>query len=52
MGEETRAPAALGLRAHSGWAALVAVGGTARAPHVIGRRRIDMAKGPDFPATT
>lgn len=31
MGEETRAPAALGLRAHSGWAALVAVGGTARA---------------------
>ena len=32
--------AALGLRAHSGWAALVAVAGPARAPVVIDRRRI------------
>ena len=32
MGEAARAPAVLGLRAHSGWAALVAVGGTASRP--------------------
>jgi hypothetical protein len=43
MGKGTRAPAALGLRAHSGWAALVAVGGTIAAPRVIARRRIEMA---------
>jgi hypothetical protein len=47
MGKGTRAPAALGLRAHSGWAALVAVGGTAAAPQVIARRRIEMAEGPE-----
>ena len=35
--------AALGLRAHSGWAALVAVAGTPRAPMVIDRRRIELA---------
>lgn len=35
--------AALGLRAHSGWAALVAVTGTTRAPTVIDRRRIELA---------
>lgn len=34
---------ALGLRAHSGWAALVAVGGTIDAPHVLERRRIVIA---------
>ena len=39
--------AALGLRAHSGWAALVAVGGTAAAPQVLDRRRIEMADDPE-----
>ena len=38
-----RPPAALGLRAHSGWAALVAVGGSAASPQVLDRRRIEMA---------
>jgi hypothetical protein len=33
----------MGLRAHSGWAVLVAVGGTATAPAVIQRRRIELA---------
>lgn len=32
--------AALGFRAHSGWAAAVAVGGSPRSPEVIDRRRI------------
>ena len=36
-------PAALGLRAHSGWAALVAVAGSLRSPAVIERRRIELA---------
>ncbi|MBM4384495.1 MAG: hypothetical protein FJ091_14160 [Deltaproteobacteria bacterium] len=31
---------ALGWKAHSGWAALVAVGGDAREPHVVERARI------------
>ena len=35
--------AALGLRAHSGWAALVAVAGSPRAPVVLDRRRIEIA---------
>jgi hypothetical protein len=35
--------AAIGLRAHSGWAALVALGGPATAPEVIARRRIEIA---------
>ena len=35
--------AALGFRAHSGWAALVAVTGSAVAPAVILRRRVEMA---------
>jgi hypothetical protein len=43
----SRTPAALGLRAHSGWAALVVVGGSAAEPQVIDRRRIEMAEGPD-----
>ena len=34
--------AALGFRAHSGWAALVAVAGPPRAPVVIDRRRIEL----------
>lgn len=35
--------AAIGLKAHSGWAALVAVAGTINSPIVIERRRISMA---------
>ncbi len=38
-------PAVLGLRAHSGWAALVALAGPADAPEVVDRRRIEMAEG-------
>ena len=34
---------ALGLRAHSGWAALVAVAGTPRSPEILLRRRIELA---------
>lgn len=35
--------AALGLRAHSGWAALVAVAGSPRGPAVVERRRLQTA---------
>lgn len=35
--------AAIGLRAHSGWAALVAVSGSLSSPEVIARRRIEIA---------
>lgn len=35
--------AAVGLRAHSGWAALVVVAGSPRAPVVVDRRRIVLA---------
>ena len=34
--------AALGFRAHSGWAAAVALGGSPRSPQVIERRRISL----------
>ena len=34
--------AALGFRAHSGWAALVVIAGSPRAPAVIDRRRIEL----------
>ncbi len=34
--------AALGFRAHSGWAALVVVAGPARSPVVIDRRRVEL----------
>jgi hypothetical protein len=34
---------ALGFRAHSGWAAMVAVGGSAGEPHVVDRRRVVIA---------
>lgn len=36
-------PAVLGLRAHSGWAAWVAVGGTSRAPVALDRGRLELA---------
>ncbi len=35
--------AAIGLRAHSGWAALVALAGPTASPQVIARRRIEIA---------
>src|ERR1700687_5849247 len=35
--------AAVGLRAHSGWAAAVTVGGTATAPVLLDRRRLALA---------
>jgi hypothetical protein len=37
------ARAAVGWRAHSGWASTIAVGGPARAPVVLVRRRIELA---------
>ena len=46
-------PAAIGLRAHSGWAAAVALTGSAEAPVPASRRRIEMrehgAAGPSQP---
>jgi hypothetical protein len=46
-------PAAIGFRAHSGWAAAVAIAGPPDAPAVITRRRIEMrergAAGPSQP---
>lgn len=39
---------ALGLRAHSGWAALVALGGPPSAPVVVDRRRLALCDG-SFP---
>jgi hypothetical protein len=41
--------AAFGVRAHSGWAALVAVAGSVRAPEILDRRRI-MLVDPNAPA--
>lgn len=42
--------AAVGLRAHSGWAALVAVTGTPRSPEILLRRRIELAD-PEVPGS-
>ncbi len=42
--------AALGFRAHSGWAALVAVSGSVDAPRVLERRRIVIAD-PEIPGS-
>src|SRR5262245_6710510 len=39
--------AALGFRAHSGWAALVAVAGPVPSPVVIDRRRIELVDARD-----
>jgi hypothetical protein len=39
-------PAAIGFRAHSGWAALVAVAGSVDHPTVLLRRRIEIADQP------
>lgn len=44
MGKETNsALAALGFRAHSGWAAVVVLGGSPASPTVVDRRRIEIA---------
>jgi hypothetical protein len=43
-------PAALGLRVHSGWAALVAVAGPLEAPAVLDRRRLELAE-PSVPGS-
>jgi hypothetical protein len=40
-------PVGLGLRVHSGWAALVAVTGDLRSPRVVLRQRIEMADPDD-----
>lgn len=42
--------AALGFRAHSGWAALVAVAGTIDAPRILDRRKIVIAD-PELPGS-
>jgi len=42
--------AAIGCRAHSGWAALVAIGGSPGSPEVILRRRIENAD-PEIPGS-
>src|SRR5579871_183468 len=36
-------PCAIGLRAHSGWAAPVVIGGTSEQPELVARRRIEIA---------
>ncbi len=41
---------ALGLRSHSGWAALVAVAGTLRSPEILLRQRIELSD-PKFPVS-
>src|SRR5262249_55633322 len=42
-GRGTMSAAAIGLRSHSGWAALVALSGPLESPAVLDRRRIDIA---------
>ncbi|MBI3207915.1 MAG: hypothetical protein HYZ37_03320 [Candidatus Solibacter usitatus] len=46
-----RTPAVIGLRAHSGWAAAVALTGSAKNPAVVDRRRIELSdsRTPGFP---
>jgi hypothetical protein len=39
---ETMKRAGLGFREHTGWAVMVAVGGTARAPVVLARKRLEL----------
>lgn len=43
-------PAAIGLRAHSGWAALVSLIGPSSSPTVVSRRRLEIAD-PAFPGS-
>ncbi len=42
-GRKTLTSAAVGFRAHSGWAALVVLGGSPTSPTVVDRRRIEIA---------
>lgn len=44
---EERKRAALGFRAHTGWASVVAVAGPVGAPRVVGRRLMRLAAGAD-----
>src|SRR5271157_1757629 len=44
------APAALGFRVHSGWAAAVIVAGDLSSPNVVDRRRIEIAD-PELPGS-
>ncbi len=48
--KERRSFSAIGLRAHSGWAALVAVAGTPRSPQILLRRRVELAD-PEVPGS-
>ena len=41
----SRSEAALGFRAHSGWAALVAVAGPVAEPAAVVRRRVELSRG-------
>ena len=43
MSAERRGRPVLGFAPHSGWAAVVVVGGCIEEPEVLARRRIDMA---------
>jgi len=43
MAAPVKRKAAIGFRAHSGWAALVAVSGSFDSPEIIARRRIEIA---------
>jgi len=38
-------PAALGFRAHSGWAAAVVLGGSVKSPSVLSRSRVELIEG-------
>jgi hypothetical protein len=51
MAKNAKTKAAIGFRAHSGWAAMVAVGGDPNLPEVLDRRRVELADPavPGFP---
>jgi hypothetical protein len=44
---KARDRAALGFSVHTGWAALMALGGTARAPAILERMRVELLDGSD-----
>jgi hypothetical protein len=47
VGARNRGRAALGFSVHTGWAAALALGGPAREPEVLDRRRVEMILGSD-----
>jgi hypothetical protein len=47
MAKRGRAPVTLGFSVHTGWAAMIAVAGSAAAPLVVDRRRVEMIAGHD-----